>query len=139
MGFFLISENQDIYRGVSCHLKQVSTLKNNGEFVKPFFDYYFFQISPLASINGTNFDVRKELTPVSGNTKCSIYLQNKLDYEVHSSFIMQIIAEVCQFMCKFLMKVLYLSKQRTHFWVQLHLITCFLPRMKYYNIVKKWL
>ena len=60
------------------------------------FDFLFFQISPLASINGngTQFVVRKELTPVSGDTKCSIYLQNKLDYEVHSSFVMQIIAEV---------------------------------------------
>ena len=38
--------------------------------------------------------VRKELTPVEGDTKCSIYLEKSLDYEIHSSYVMQIIAEV---------------------------------------------
>ena len=38
--------------------------------------------------------MRKELTPVEGDTKCSIYLASGLDYEVHSSYVMQIIAEV---------------------------------------------
>ena len=41
------------------------------------------------------FTVRKELTPsANGDTKCSVYLQKKLDYEIHASYIMQIIAEV---------------------------------------------
>ena len=41
------------------------------------------------------FTVRKELTPsVNGDTKCSVYLNKKLDYEIHASYIMQIIAEV---------------------------------------------
>ena len=38
--------------------------------------------------------MRKELTPVEGDTKCSIYLEKSLDYEIHSSYVMQIIAEV---------------------------------------------
>ena len=46
--------------------------------------------------NRTLFSVKKELTPVDGDTKCSIYLENKLDYELHASYIMQIIAEVKQ-------------------------------------------
>ena len=44
--------------------------------------------------NNTAFAVRKELTPVEGDTKCSIYLEKTLDYEIHSSYVMQIIAEV---------------------------------------------
>ena len=38
--------------------------------------------------------VRKELTPVEGDTKCSIYLEKTLDYEIHASYVMQIVAEV---------------------------------------------
>ena len=45
-------------------------------------------------MNDTAFVVRKELTPVEGDTKCSIYLSKPLDYEIHSSYVMQIIAEV---------------------------------------------
>ena len=58
-----------------------------------------FQISPLSHRNISMFTVRKELTPsVNGDTKCSVYLQNKLDYEIHASYIMQIIAEVNYFL-----------------------------------------
>ena len=53
------------------------------------------KISPyLNGLNKTAFVVRKELTPVEGDTKCSIYLEKTLDYEIHSSYVMQIIAEV---------------------------------------------
>ena len=44
--------------------------------------------------NKTAFVVRKELTPVEGDTKCSIYLEKTLDYEIHASYVMQIVAEV---------------------------------------------
>ena len=54
-----------------------------------------FQISPFRHQNVSIFTVRKELTPsVNGDTKCSVYLNRKLDYEIHASYIMQIIAEV---------------------------------------------
>ena len=57
-------------------------------------NFVIFQISPHPHNNVSMFSVRKELTPVDGDTKCSVYLENKLDYELHSSYILQIIAEV---------------------------------------------
>lgn len=91
LGFFLISNNEGAHRGVSCYLKQVYIIQNK---CNPQFQS-LFQISPFHHQNSSIFAVRKELTPsVNGDTKCSVYLQKKLDYEIHASYIMQIIAEV---------------------------------------------
>ena len=56
--------------------------------------HFIFQISPYLESNKTKFSVRKELTPVDGDTKCSIYLEDNLDYEIYSSYVLQIVAEV---------------------------------------------
>ena len=73
-------------------LSQTSNVQPYGNLVFIIID---FQISPLHRSNESIFVVRKELTPsVNGDTKCSVYLQHKLDFEKHASYIMQIIAEV---------------------------------------------
>ena len=94
LGFFLISNNEGAHRGVSCYLKQVNVI----EIMKSSVSDTLFQISPLSHRNISMFTVRKELTPsANGDTKCSVYLQKKLDYEKYASYIMQIIAEVKSF------------------------------------------
>ena len=60
--------------------------------------HFIFQISPYLESNKTKFSVRKELTPVDGDTKCSIYLEDNLDYEIYSSYVLQIVAEVNNFL-----------------------------------------
>ena len=72
LGYFVLSNNPELYRGVSCYLKQVA---------------------PPTTAH-TMFAIRKDLTPIDGETRCSIYLKSSLDYERVSSYILQIIGEV---------------------------------------------
>ena len=77
LDYFIVRNNRDLYRGVSCHLRQIAPPQKSSKPV---------------------FLVKTELTPLVGETRCSIFLHSSLDYEKVSSYIVQIVAEVKVFM-----------------------------------------
>ena len=66
---FTIKENNQVYRGIHCHLEpEVARL--------------YFELHPGIKTN------------VKDQSQCNLKLIKKLDYEARSAFIIQIIAEV---------------------------------------------
>ena len=63
IGHFILSNNPEMYRGVSCFIRQVNFISRVDYFLT-----IFSKVAPLPSAT-INFEVRKDLTPEDGETR----------------------------------------------------------------------